>query len=86
MSGSAKLPNGSHVGITTKWGFGVNANQNTTRIEAGKYVVVVNDDLTVSINDERVGVLKQEPMNYDLIVNSVGLKMSCAEGIIAQLE
>jgi len=86
VSGSATLPNGSQVGITTKWGFGVSANADTTRIEAGSYVVDVDEDLNVHVNGTQVGVLEQQPMNYDLVVNAAGLRMSCAEGIVAQLK
>ena len=86
VSGSATLPNGSQVGITTKWGFAVSANDDITRIEAGSYVVEVDGDLEVQVNGTQVGVLKQQPMTYDLVVNAAGLRMSCAEGIVAQLK
>ena len=86
VTGSATLPNGSSVGITTKWGFAVSSKDTATRIEAGSYVVEVAEDLTVNVNGTEVGVLDTEPKSYQLVVNASGLEMSCAEGVVARLE
>jgi hypothetical protein len=86
VTGSATLPNGSRVGINTKGlGFGVASNKKETRIEAGGYVVEVDDDLRLKVNGIEVAVLEDEPKDYDLIVNSNGLEMRCAESIVAKV-
>lgn len=87
VSGSATLPNGSNVGITTKgMGFGVASNNRETRIEAGGYVIEVDDELVLTVNGSEVGKLDDEPKNYDLTVGSEGLQIRSAERIIARVK
>lgn len=87
VTGSATLPNGSDVGITTKGlGFGVASNQNETRIEAGGYVVEVDEKLTVRVNGSEVGMLDEEPKHYDLVIDSEGLQMRSAERTVARIK
>ena len=89
LTGSATLPNGSNVGITTKgfgMGFGVATNKTETCIEAGGYVVKVDDKLTLMVNGSAVGKLDVEPKSYDLTVDSEGLRIRCAERIVAHVK
>ena len=85
VTGSATLPNGSNVGITAKRGFGVSSNGGETRIEAGGYVVEVDDNLVLSVNGSEMGKLDEEPKRYDLTVDAEGLQIRCAERIVAQV-
>lgn len=87
VSGSATLPNGSSIGITTRGlGFGVSSSQDKTRIEAGGYVVVVDDDLKLMVNGKAVATLDDEPKNYQLTVDADGLRITCKERTVAHVE
>ena len=90
VTGAATLPNGSIVEITTRFttkgiGFGVSSNNSETCIEAGGYVVEVDDNLILTVNGTEVGKLDDEPKNYDLVVNPVGLLITCAERTVARV-
>lgn len=87
VTGSATLPNGSNIGITTKGlGFGVTSDKKETRIEAGGYVVEIDDKLTLMVNGAEVTTLDGQPQNYDLVVDAEGLRITSADRIVAQVK